>query len=523
MVFKEEEMERTRYAWLLGASLGIIFFLQAFFGASKISLTWDEPSFISAGYSYLKFHDFSLNPSHPPFMQALEAAPLFFIHINASSADRASCLQTINPVVDYGHKLIFESGNNPREIAFWSRLPVMLLGAALIFAIFWWGRQLYGSRAAFLGAAAATLSPNLIAHAKLATEDLGCTAFVFFSVWSFWISMRRRDNRSLAICGVVTGLALVSKFTAVVLFPIYFALAASLYIKTPHDYPLRFLGRSLAIIFTGASLIVAIVYLGEPWMYVSGMRKIYSDLVARPLYYFMGEVSEKAKWYYCIAAFLMKVPLPTIILICLAGVLVLKDSQHREMASFLLIPAAIIIGVSCFDKANIGLRRILPAFPFLLLSTSQVIASGVSFARYTAYALLVWLAVISWDTYPHHLAYFNSAVGGPERGPYLLDDSNIDWGQDLPLLAEWQQHQPHITPLKLAYSGTAVPEAYGVTAVNIPDSEIIQPPKGIYAISVTTLVSFRKYQHNTGINIDWLSRYHPVERIGNSIYIYEFR
>lgn len=39
--------------------------------------------------------------------------------------------------------------------------------------------------------------------------------------------------------------------------------------------------------------------------------------------------------------------------------------------------------------------------------------------------------------YPHQLAYFNEASGGPRNGYRHLLHSNIDWGQDLPLAERW--------------------------------------------------------------------------------------
>ena len=61
--------------------------------------------------------------------------------------------------------------------------------------------------------------------------------------------------------------------------------------------------------------------------------------------------------------------------------------------------------------------------------------------------------------HPNYLAYFNEAAGGPSRGWRWLVDSNIDWGQDLPLLAKWQREHPD-RPVHLKYFGTVEPELY---------------------------------------------------------------
>ena len=44
---------------------------------------------------------------------------------------------------------------------------------------------------------------------------------------------------------------------------------------------------------------------------------------------------------------------------------------------------------------------------------------------------MTWYGISSVKTYPDYLTYFNEIVGGPKKGIDYLDDSNIDWGQDL--------------------------------------------------------------------------------------------
>lgn len=52
--------------------------------------------------------------------------------------------------------------------------------------------------------------------------------------------------------------------------------------------------------------------------------------------------------------------------------------------------------------------------------------------------------------YPHQLAYFNEAVGGPENGYKHLLHSNLDWGQDLLLAREWTKRQRY--PVNRVYA-----------------------------------------------------------------------
>lgn len=77
--------------------------------------------------------------------------------------------------------------------------------------------------------------------------------------------------------------------------------------------------------------------------------------------------------------------------------------------------------------------------------------------------------------YPDYLAFFNLPSGGSRGGLSLLGDSNLDWGQDLPALADWQRQHPEPT-LYLSYSGTADPAAYGIRYINLPGGYPYGPP-----------------------------------------------
>ena len=109
-----------------------------------------------------------------------------------------------------------------------------------------------------------------------------------------------------------------------------------------------------------------------------------------------------------------------------------------------------------------------------------------------AAALAAFSAFEGLRIHPHHLSYVSAAVGGPERGPYLLDESNIDWGQDLPALARWQRGRPADERVRLFYFGSADPEAYGVRSEPFDPLDRVAPRPGLYAISAHQLVGFRK-------------------------------
>jgi 4-amino-4-deoxy-L-arabinose transferase-like glycosyltransferase len=387
------------------------------------------------------------------------------------------------------------------------------------------GRRFFGSGPALVGTAVAAFSPDLMAHAGLATEDVVCAATMFAAVATFERAARGRRPRDWALCGAATGLALLAKYTSLLLLPAYVLSFAWLRRRTRPVASMREAAVAFGIVAGVAAVVVGAGYnfsfdLGH---YVRGLRGLYGDLSGTYYHYLLGRISETAWPHYHVVAFLLKTPLPILALMGWAAVRGATDRPRRDAVVLLLVPPALIFTASLFDHANFGVRRVLPAFPFLFAFTSLAAAGETRRHARLALALLVlWCGVEAARAFPHPLSYFHQAAGGVERGPYLLDDSNLDWGQDLPALARWQSEHPEARPLRLSYFGTADPAAWGVEAVEMSREEVDRPGSGWYAVSAHQLVYFRKLRLLRGQGVDWLESFEPVARAGGSIWIYRF-
>lgn len=514
-----------RYSTWLALALAVLFAAQAYWGNREKSLVWDEPSYISGGYTYLTWDDFRLNPSHPPLMQDLFALPLLFMDLRTPAMDDPSFRNAENPVVEFGYQFLFESGNDFLAITRWARLPSLIAGTLLVLSVYLWGTNLYGRGPALLGAALTALCPNLVGYAKVATEDMGCVTLMFMAVWTLWRGLRKSTLANWSLCGLVTGLALVSKYTALLLGPVYVVLALGTWWMDRERLRLAEVVKGGMIVVALSLLVIGASYnfSFDYSLYLNGLGQIYGDMTGRAKSYLFGRVYDEPLWYYYIAAMLLKAPAPTLLLIAVSAFAALRARTGGQDALFLLIPAGSILLASCFDPLNLGLRRILPAFPFLFLFAAGTVANSRNRAKTGFVALMVcWLIFEAWLIYPHHLTYFSSLAGGARRGPYLLGDANIDQGQDLPALAKWQRERNGGRPIKLFYNGAADPMAYGVTPLQMEEQEILFPHPGVYAISTNNLVMFRYLKAKKGYDVDWLTKYKPVAYAGNSIFIYRF-
>jgi len=155
------------------------------------------------------------------------------------------------------------------------------------------------------------------------------------------------------------------------------------------------------------------------------------------------------------------------------------------------------------SNLNIGHRHVLPVYvPVFVLAgaAGYWFRHGWRVPQWATAALLVVLGATAVGTWPDYLAYFNRLVGGPANGYRHLVDSSLDWGQDLPALADWLENERIAgrldEPVYLAYFGNALPAHYGVDAILLPGVPDRRPPGmpaeltgGVYAISATLLQS----------------------------------
>ena len=188
--------------------------------------------------------------------------------------------------------------------------------------------------------------------------------------------------------------------------------------------------------------------------------------------------------------------------------------------------------VTLYSNLNLGVRHLLPVFPFTILLVSAVIISWLKNPylklKYALlFGLILWQAFSVFSVYPHFLAYFNELVGGPSKGHIYTVDSNLDWGQDLKRLKVWTEKN-NVDKIYLDYFGGDSPE-YRLAEKFAPwwrSRDQKELPKGSYlAISVSFLQSgrgepVRGFDREPTGGYLWLNNYAPIAKIGHSIFVY---
>jgi hypothetical protein len=468
----------------------------------------------------------------------------------------------------YAAAFLYSNRVSAEKILFGPRMMNILMGCFLGVLIFLWSSRLYGTRGGILSLALFSFCPNLIAHSSLATTDLcGITFAVLFLCTLDRLIEKKSGSDSPSIlmeslCGTVLGLALLAKFTNVFLIPL-FILA----------YPVSLMGswkiwrtdrrilKSMGIVLVTAWTVlcssygfqnVFILHTLEPsdWALLGlegPVRHLYSviplpDTFLRGLSFiiahgkngqsafFFGSFSNTGWALYFPAAFLLKTPTATLlILVAWIILLVRKKISLSKKELILFLSIACVLGAAMTAGLNIGLRHVLLCYPLFYIlagSLEKEIRLESKKMRIAAAMGFLLLGGEVWWRAPDYLAFFNEISGGPAKGILYLSDSNIDWGQDLNHLGKFLQQEGN-PEVVLSYFGTAVPQYYGIdyqelpTYWSFPGSKHINstgPKKEFLAISVTNLQGTYFIRHDL---YSWLLNKEPIRKIGSSIYVYD--
>jgi len=417
---------------LLGA-----FALQAFLSAAQKSPTMDEQYHIARGYAYLRTGDLRLSREHPPLINTISALPLLIIrpqlpveHPSWESADWPA----------FSDELLWhatDTDDQPIEtqkIVNWARVPIVLLGLLLGIGVFAWASELHGPSAGLLALALYVFSPNILAHTRLATNDLGLTCFMFLALYTFWRFVTGPTMAGAIVAGVALGLALVAKFSAVILLPILtllfvvYAWHKSAIPRSTTEPDLRPLSANqattsgmlataelslptsvrpasppwwrtvrwkwvlyLAVLAIAGLVVVWSIYglecgpLSEGGMtlpmpsYWRGLQAIFERTQRGHSAFLMGQYSTSGWWYYFPVAFFIKTPPSMLLLVALTLALTIyRQSWRVEM--WLLLPVAMYFIALVSSPLNIGYRHLLPILPLLFVYVSGLASDSAQFS-----------------------------------------------------------------------------------------------------------------------------------------------
>ena len=189
--------------------------------------------------------------------------------------------------------------------------------------------------------------------------------------------------------------------------------------------------------------------------------------------YFAGHLYAHGQWFYFPAILSLKWSVGVLGLLLLALGAFLTGRVHRPReVYFLLLPAVFYLAVAMASPLNIGVRHVLPVFPFTFALAGA--GSAWLMQQRRAWALpvaasLLWHVADSVRMFPNYMPYANVFWGGPARTHDYFADSATEWGQDLKFVKAWTD-QRHVIDCWIAHfpAPFLLPSDYGVPCRLLP-------------------------------------------------------
>jgi hypothetical protein len=607
--------------------------------------TIDEVIHLPAGITYWQTGTFKLYHHNPPLIKLIAALPVLASGVEMQGLYQSSAWNTEPPRKDvFAHLFSYLNAKDYFELFTRARLVMPLFSIVGGLVVFAWSSRLYGGAGGLISLALWAFCPNVLAHTRLLTTDMGATALGVLATFVFWLYLKRPTWTRAALSGLILGLAQLSKFSLILLYGLWPALGLlhllidrdraglARRIATGAAQGLLILGLSVAVIDAGYAfegvgrplgsyefiskaltrpvppgmprpkvadrmITEAFKYrvnrfrgtlLGNlpvplPAHYLLGFddQKMEAEGVPQKFFqpgldgpvgeevkgypvYLDGVLSQTSWWYYYLYALAYKVPEGTWLLV-LASLVVLFASRRSRAPWFdeltvLTVPAVVLFVMSIFTNINIGLRYVLPIFPYLFVSAGKLApwAGGMvgRTRRVLAWGLigsgLLATTASTLSVAPHYLAYFNTVSGGMARGSEHLIDSNLDWGQDLVGLRRWLATHAPGERVGLAYFGQINPSIFDLrpgesfewflppplpgTISPLPPRDRFgprptRPTPGLYAVSASLVrgLPWRVYDNEVGRLLPhsaWINAFAyfrtltPIGSVGGSIFLY---
>ena len=550
-------------------------------GANLLSVVWrkaltaDEFYHVPAGYYHLTRGEFRVNTEHPPLFKMLAALPLLFVGVEAPPPPYGPAAEPRERTEET--LALFWRANTARfeRIAFWSRVPAVLITLALGWLVYVYARRLCGRRAALLAVLLYAFEPTVLAHGRVVQTDVPAAfsyLLFFYALHSYWLAPTTR--RALALGGA-TGLALATKFSLVIVVPVMLAAALLMFALAPR----RGWRRSRIALQAGAATLVALLVVNAvyyfqsppplagdltyvarltpgaagaleagarllskvvPSQYLLGLYQVVVHNRNGHLASLMGRYGYQGWLLYFPVAFALKTTLPFLLTSLAALAWAARRLwRGRERRMLLLLgPVALYALFAVSSRINIGVRHILPVFPFLFIAGGALLESMLSSGRrrrvLVAAGLLCWVVFEAARAYPHYIPYMNQLAW---RRPhwYYLTDSNVEWGDDVKELALYlrARGETRVTGALLdggTFNEEGTPyvrnlEHYGVEYVNLvaPGDS---PPETRY---VAVGASYLNGAFLLGVPVPQrlkvieYRRRTPEAVFGNSIYLYRVK
>ncbi len=451
-------------------------------------ITYDEASYIPAGYSYLKTREILLNQEHPPLSKILAGVPLFFFDLNFKKNYSIS-----EQHIEFQSEFFKQNKKKILIITYSSRITLFFINILLLASIYCFSISIFKNKnAALISTALTALCPLFLAYSTLVINDCLFAFFFILTIFTLRNHIIKTTPCSLLYFAISFSAVLLTKFSALILIPIIFFI---IIIKFKECNAVFFLSLFIALAIV---IIIVNIFYFKPFTgfldYYRGVCLTGKYRLTDYQYFLNGNFYEGNNSFYFLFTILYKSgeiqlllwSITTIFFIKKFTDKILKRNKNKiikynfssDIITYIILPAVVYFCVVSYKAPNIGLRYMLPCIFMLNVFTSYFFIhyekyftifsneKGLSVKTYFIFFIIFLLALRIFIAAPDYISFFNSYCGGRDKGMKLLDDSNFDWGQDINKLQTFLDSKK-IPFVYLFYFGVVPPEAYNISYLDI--------------------------------------------------------
>jgi hypothetical protein len=184
--------------------------------------TVDEVVHLPAGVTYWQKHTFKLYHHNPPLLRLIAALPVIWAGPETAPVYEQRSWTAADPSpTTFSQTFAYFNRDRYFDLFRLARMVMPLFSMVGGLAVFAWSRKLYGNPGGLLSLCLWAFCPNILAHCRLITTDLGSTAIGVTATFMFWLYLRNPSWRMAVPAGILLGLAQLTKFSMLLLFAIW--------------------------------------------------------------------------------------------------------------------------------------------------------------------------------------------------------------------------------------------------------------------------------------------------------------
>jgi 4-amino-4-deoxy-L-arabinose transferase-like glycosyltransferase len=495
---------------IVSAALLLLMAINLLSVTARKNITIDETLIIPSGYYYVNSGAFYLEQDHPPLSKVLAGLPLLFLPLETPALADLNREPSADQTIVAANRFWTANRHHFEAVFFWSRVPMIILTVLIGALVFTFARHLFSVRAAVLAVALFSFEPTILAHGRVVKDIHVAFVYLLFFFVLYLYGSRPSRRRALGL-GLACGLALIAKYSMVVLIPVLLVSFCFFELRPPtrtarRQILLHFLIAAFATLMVlkaaylflnqplAAADMEALVRNGQaqsnlllpalkfsspfaPPYFVYGLYRtfVHNDL-GHPGF-LLGAYSDHGWWYYFPVAFALKTTIPFLLITLVSLGWAAYGAIRREVRFLILLAPVGIYGLmAMFASINIGIRHLLPVFPFLFILGGALLDRLLRARRNHRIAVALTVIVIAAcaaeivRAYPNYIPYMNQFAAGRPAWEYL-SDSNVEWGDDAGAVAEYLKQRGETRVRASFLGGSMLMPLYGVEYI-----DLLSPP-----------------------------------------------